>query len=297
MKDNKLLNPELQKLPYKIMELNKLATTFKWKSETMELPFNMELLIRLNGSIGYCISKKLWVVGSWNGLKDNLNRFTTYIGKTLATEPETFELNRNDVIVCANNPLFASDEPIVDYMERFKNETDLSIYYQLVNSRNIPWVVAETDKMKKQIEKAIEDNKAGKPVVVTTSLLSELQTLDITEKDAIEKMQYLSSFYNELEKRNANVFGIDLSVIDKRAQVNSDEINQFDDVTSINFLSNYECRLNFCEEMKKHGFDVSVVRNPIFADEPTKSEIDSEKAQEKNEKEENSDVSNNERNE
>ena len=270
---------EKKRMPYMEIELNKVATLFKW-SGTIDIPFNMEMILRSNGSIGYNLNNDKWVFGSWTGLRDELNRFTTYVCRTLSTTPETYELDRNDVIVCGNNPLFSSDLPAMDFIASMKAETDKSIYYQLVNSRNIPMIAAQKDQIKKEIETAFKKMEAGRPVVVTTSLMDELQRLDITDPEAIEKMQYLSSFYDVLEKRNALIFGIDVPLVDKRAQVNQNELENFGDITSLNFLAAYEMRLAFVEEMKERaGIELVCVRNPVFADEPSNEEIDSEEAQ------------------
>lgn len=283
---DKKKNADNKKMPYIQIEQNKLITLFKWKSDKIEIPYNMELLLRTNGSIGYATKLKKWVIGSWSGIVDELNRFTTYVCKTLSTTPETYELNRDDVIVCGNNYTFTGDMETVEFMSSMKEETDISIFYQLVNSRNIPMIAAQNDKIKKEIELAFQKMKAGVPVVVGTSLIDELVPLDITDKNAIEKMQYLNSFYDVLEKRNAQIFGVDVPLIDKRAQVNEKELDNFDDVSSLNFLAYYEPRLQFCEEMKKAGIEIECVRNPIYADEPTEEEIESEEAQEKEEEKE-----------
>lgn len=274
------------RMPYFEIELNKIATLFKWKSEQIEIPYNMEVILRMTGSIGYIPGKNLWVNGMWTGETDNLNRFTEYVAHTLSTHPETFTLNRDDVIVCGNNALYMNDVPVIDFASKMRSETDVSIYYQLVNSRNIPMLVASDDKVKREIETAFEKMRAGLPVVITTSLLSELTPLDITEKDAIQKMQYLSSFYEVIEKRNAMHFGVDIPLVDKKAQVNSDELDNFGDVTSLSFLAAYEARLAFVEEMKKAGIEIECVRNPIYKDEPSKEETESEEAQEEAKEEE-----------
>lgn len=269
------------KMPYMTIHQNKLATLFVWKSEDVEIPYNMELLIRKNGSIAYSKDKNKWLLGSWNGIKDDLNRFTTYVCKTLSTTPETFNLDRESIVVCPNNPLYASDFPIIEFDSMMRDETDVSIYYQLINSRNIPAIVAESDKQKSAIKRAFENIKAGEPVVITTSILEELNTIDLTDKEAIAKMQYLSSFYDVLEKRNASAFGVDLPLVDKRAQVNENEMTNFDDVTSLSFLAAYESRLNFCKEMEERfGIKIECVRNPIYKEEASEEEIESEEAQE-----------------
>lgn len=277
--------PESIRMPYIQIEQNKLITLFKWKSSDIKIPYNMELLLRLNGSIGYATKIKKWVIGSWNGIVDDLNHFTTYVCKTLSTTPETFEIDQKDVIVCGNNFTYASDTETIEFMASMKTETDISILYQLVNSRNIPMIAAQNDKIKKEIELAFQKMKAGVPVVIGTSLLDELNALDITDKNAIEKMQYLNSFYDVLEKRNAQVFGVDVPLIDKRAQINEKELDNFNDVTSLNFLASYEARLQFCEEMKEAGINIEVVRNPVYKEEASEEEIESEEIQEENKEE------------
>ena len=112
------------------------------------------------------------------------------------------------------------------------------------------------------------------PVVLVTSLLENLETIDLTDPDDIEKMQYLSGFYSTIEKRESNDLGIDLENIEKRAQVTTEEIKQYNDYTTLEFLQMYEMRLNFVEEMKEAGFNIEIVPNPVFYDEPKKSDID-----------------------
>ena len=87
-------------------------------------------------------------------------------------------------------------------------------------------------------------------------------------------MQYLSGFYSTIEKRESNDLGIDLENIEKRAQVTTEEIKQYNDYTTLEFLQMYEMRLNFVEEMKEAGFNIEIVPNPVFYDEPKKSDID-----------------------
>lgn len=274
------------RMPYFEIELNKIATLFKWKSEQIEIPYNMEIILRMTGSIGYIPEKNLWVTGMWTGETDDLNRFTTYVAHTLSTHPETFTLKRDNVIVCGNNALYINDVPVIDFASKMRSETDVSIYYQLVNSRNIPMLAASTDKKKREIEEAFKNLRAGIPVIITTDLISDIISLDITEKDAIQKMQYLSSFYEVIEKRNAMHFGVDIPLVDKKAQVNSDELDNFGDVTSLSFLAAYEARLAFVDEMKKAGIEIECIRNPIYSDEPSAEETESEEAQEEAKEEE-----------
>ena len=189
--------------------------------------------------------------------------------------------NNKEVIVCGNNPFYLPDSPIFDWYAGFSEDIDISMYFQLINSRNIPALTADSDQKANQIKKAFEQIKAGVPVVITTDIFSGTETIDLTDKSLIEKMQYITSFNADVEKRFANARGIDVNTLDKRAQVTSDELNQFKDVTTNNFLAMLEARQEFCEKMKDiFGINIECVRNPIYADEPSSEETDSEEAQE-----------------
>lgn len=266
---------------YKLKEYQKAAYTFKWKSDDIEIPENIELLITINGSCGYSPKLNKWVKGAFTGLKDDLNRFTTYVCHTLATMPKEYNLENNtDVIVCGNNALYLSEEPLYDWYAGFSEDIDISMYFQLINSRNIPSLMAESDAKAKQIIKAFEQIKAGVPVVITTDMFDNTEVLDLTDKSMIEKMQYITSFYSEMDKRFANLRGIDVNTLDKRAQVNTEELNQFKDVTSNNYIAMYEARLDFCKRMKDYAnINIECIPNPIYMDEPTEEQIETKEAQ------------------
>lgn len=266
---------------YKNKEYQKAACSFKWKSDDIDIPENLELLIQTNGSIGYSPKLKKWLKGSFTGLKDDLNRFTTYVCFTLATQPETYNLENNtDVIVCGNNKLYLSDEPLFDWYAGFSEDIDKSMYFQLINSRNIPSLIADSDAKAKQIKEAFRKIEAGVPVVITTDIFDNNEVLNLTDPSLIAKMQYITSFYSEMDKRFLNLRGIDVNTLDKRAQVTESELDQFQDATSNNYLAMYEARLDFCERMKEAGINIECIPNPIYKDEPKEEEINSKEAQE-----------------
>ena len=265
----------MNKAQYKAIALDQDILLFKWESEQIKIPRNPEFFLTTTGSLGYDLVHGRWVIGSFTKQTDELGEFTTFIYKTLATTPETGELKNNEeVIVCANTPTYRSNEAERDFFSDIKAETDTSIMIQLLNTRLNKALIAENDAKRRQILKAFDDVKAGKPAVIVTSLFEELRNVDLTDPAEIEKMQYLSSFYQTLEKREANLRGLDLEIIDKKAQVTSTEINQYDDYTTLEFLVKYEERLKFVEKMKEKGIEISIIPNPIFFDEPTKEDIE-----------------------
>lgn len=267
---------------YRSKELQKASILFKWKSEDIKIPRNMEAILADGGSIGYCKEDDTWYMGQFTGMKDKLNEFTEYVGITLDTNHVTRTMaNNKEIVVCGNNPFYLPDSPIFDWYAGFSEDIDISMYFQLINSRNIPALTADSDQKANQIKKAFEQIKAGVPVVITTDIFSGTETIDLTDKSLIEKMQYITSFNADVEKRFANARGIDVNTLDKRAQVTSDELNQFTDVTSNNFLVMLEARQEFCEKMRDiFGINIECVRNPIYADEPSVEETESEEAQE-----------------
>lgn len=274
----KLLKGAESRLPYLEKALERDSIYFKWKSNTegFKLPFQPEMIVTVNGALGYDKKNNRWVKGSFNDIKDDLGDFTEFVAITLGTKnKESYILkNHEEVIVCGNTPLYRDFNDERSFYSYIKSEADKSIICQLINSRLNKAIVVDSDTKKKQIEAAYEAVKLGFPMVLVTSLLETLDTVDLTDPDDIEKMQYLNSFYQTMEKREANDSGVDLELIDKRAQLTSNELKQYDDITTLEFLIMYEMRLNFVEEMKENGYDIEIIPNPIFFDEPKKEDID-----------------------
>ncbi len=277
----------MKKETYKLRALEKASILFKWKSDSIDLPLNPEFWITEMGCLGFKKDTKEWIKGTFTGLLDKRGDYVEFVGTDLSSTPETYHLkNHEEVIVCGNTPLYRPYVDERDFFAEMKAEADTSIYCQLINSRLNKAILAENDQKKKQIEQAYKAVKLGFPLVIVTSLLENLDVKDLTDPDDIEKMQYLSTFYQQMEKREANYQGIDLDVIDKRAQVSNQEIKQYDDVTTIDYLVMYEMRLKFVEEMKENGFDIEIVPNPVFFDEPKEEDVEEGTFEEAEEEEE-----------
>lgn len=271
---------------HQINILNQLEYYFKWKSndEKIVIPRNFDLLIRAYGIIGFMIEDKKFAHCSVVNYDDN-NEPVDVVAIGFGTSPKSYGTKKNgkDVILCFNNPLGITDLFDINYFSYEKAQNDISRMYQLINSRNIPMLETDSDEAKNAVFKALEAVRAGKPAVVTTSIFEEIKKLDILDPANIEKMQYLTSYDESLDKNIANHYGASLDIKNKAAQVNSDELKAYDDITTSNYLVAYESRLAFVEKMKEEGFDIELVVSPIFADEPTEEEIeDPEKIEEEN---------------
>lgn len=256
--------------------LNQLQFNFKWNSNSEEviIPRNFEILLRLKGIMGFLINEKKFVMLSPVRLDEN-NEISNFVAIGLGTDKKSYgEKTLNDVIPCFNNPLGLSDMRDISYFAYEKAQNDVSRMFQLIYSRITPLLKTDNDKVKEQAAKALEDLKDGKPAIILTKLIDELEKLDILDPNNIAKMEYLTSYDEVLDKNIANRFGASLDIKDKKAQVNNAELKAYDDITTMNYLVNYECRLEFVEKMKEAGFDIEVIVSPIFADEPTEEEIE-----------------------
>lgn len=256
----------------------KLNNLFHYKTD-LEMPHNFETYLRIYGSIGFDLKNKRWVVGWSNGQRDELGNPITYCAHTLATNHQAYNLEvGKEVILCYNNSLHASDSPIIEWYCSMIKECDISIKYQIINSRLIPILAVTDDRMKKEAEEIFKNIKAGAPCIITTDLIQDIKTVDIIDNGNLDKMQYLTSFNENINKRLFNEFGIDIDLKDKRAQVNSTELQAYEDVDTLNYLSYFEERLDFCKRMTEAGYTMECIPSPIYADEPNEKEIEDPKA-------------------
>lgn len=261
---------------HQIKQLNQLNDFFTWKSNTekVTIPRNFEILLRVYGVIGFMLEDKKFAHIRPVDFDDE-NNPAHYVAIGFGTNPKSYgNVEAKALIPLFNNPLGLSDLIDINYFAYEKSQNDISRMYQLLNSRLIPILQADTDQAKQAAEKALNEIKAGKPSIFTTSLFDEIKTLDILDPNNIEKMQYLTSYDEVLDKNIANHFGMSLDVKNKAAQVNTAELKAYDDITTSNYLVNYECRLEFVEKMKDAGFDIDCIVSPVFADEPNEEEIE-----------------------
>lgn len=274
-------------IDYMNIQLNRDINLFHWKSDSMKLPRDPEFYLATEGCLGYDLKNGRWVRGNFTGILDEFGDFTTFIALPLQTIDKGAEelKNHEEVIVCRNNPLMIPNTIKNEWFSKLRAENDKSLMALIIMTRYSKALVAYSDQQKKQIEEAMENIKEGLPIVFTSSIIEELNQLDLTNPQDVDKIQYLSSFAGEVDKREANLKGLDLELLDKRAQVTSNELKQYDDITTLEYTIAYNERLRFVEEMKENGFELEIVRNPIFFDEPTKEDIDDGEFETKEEEE------------
>lgn len=258
------------------IQINRDINLFKWKSDAIKLPRDPEFYLSTSGTLGFNKKTEKFVRGEFTGVLDEYGDFTTYIALPLATvNTGAQELkNHEDVIVCRNNPLCLPNDAQNTWFSKLHSEADKSLLCMILLTRLSKILECFSDGQKKQVEEAFKNLKEGMPVIFTSSILEDLEIKDLTDPSFVDKIQYLNGLMGEIDKREANYKGIDLELLDKRAQVTSNELKQYDDITTLDYMVRYVERMRFVEEMKENGFDIEIVRNPIFFDEPTKEDIE-----------------------
>lgn len=156
------------------------------------------------------------------------------------------------------------------FLERYANifaEIDLSILLNVIYSRNLPIPVTENDIERKQWEELLKRVKKGETVVATSDIMKKFlegqnSTADILKLFDVSTAQYsqdLNLLHEEMLKRFCNECGIDISVRDKKAQMNTDELNAYDDYSRITIDDKLYQRQLFAERINaKYGTNISV---------------------------------------
>lgn len=271
-----LENIYIRPYTYRHRFYNILNILFKWETEGFNMLKKAELLLHVNGSFGWDLIHKKWVIGKWNDILDDDGDYVEYVCHTLSTtDKDVYVLkNHTEVVVCGNNLMYTTDNDFIRYFSETLSETDISIYHQLMNSRNIPAIGGVDDNTRKDINNIFAQRKAGVPVAIGTDLLDDLKVLDICDNATVDRLSTLDNFHEELIKRFCNGFGIDIETKEKKAQVNEMELDSFGDYSTLYFLTMFIARKQFVEEMNEKGYNISCIKNPIYWDEPTEEDID-----------------------
>ena len=157
-------------------------------------------------------------------------------------------------------------------------EIDKSSNANIIFARIAPIFAAADDKTKKAIKDIIENVIAGNMEIVTSeNMFAELQlgetlaglkTIDITEPERIQYIQYLSHFYDVLMRRHFSKRGLPIRTPTKAAQQSTDEIHGLDSVSWFYPLNKRQSRIDGFEMVNRiFGTNVSVSFSEIWEQE------------------------------
>lgn len=175
-----------------------------------------------------------------------------------------------DVAYGINNDT-ATPDMLVYWIAHLLAETDKSIKLNVIYSRllKIPKVSNEKDKgMFEEIIKKVMD---GEPRAFASSNALDLElgsgseTFELTDANKIDKLPYLTQFFEDCLKRFYNFYGQPMQNQNKRAQSISDEIHGQDSVSFIIPIQMLRCRQALCEEINRiFGTNISVKFSPVW---------------------------------
>ena len=152
---------------------------------------------------------------------------------TLSTQNKQGVINGMNGAICWNNSLHRSDLiKLSRYTEMF-NLIDTCQKCLIKFARLFPVFEVENDLVKQQIDKALKNADDGEPVTYTTKSLSKLgvdgtagvNIFQLGDYNAIDKIQYLSTYHNDMLRRFYSMYGMAYSQSMKQAQQSVEEIS------------------------------------------------------------------------
>lgn len=157
-------------------------------------------------------------------------------------------------------------------------EIDKSADANIIFARIAPIFATADDTIKKAIKDIIENVIAGNMEIVTSeNIFSELQlgenmsglkSIDVTEPERIQYIQYLSQFYDVLMRRHFSRRGLPMRTPTKAAQQSTDEIHGMDSVSWFYPLNKLKARRDGLKMVNKvFGTNITVKFSEIWEQE------------------------------
>ena len=178
---------------------------------------------------------------------------------------------RNIDIAYGINNDTATPDMFAYWIAHLMGETDKSINANVIYSRflKIPKVSDEKDKATfSELFKKLKDGEL-EAFVSSNALDLELgagaETFELTDVNKIDKIPYLTQFFEDLQKRFYTVYGQPMQNQNKRAQSISDEIHGQDSVSFIIPCQMLRCRQALVDNINRiFGTEIEVDFSPLW---------------------------------
>lgn len=166
-----------------------------------------------------------------------------------------------DCTVCFNDFNGYPAQMTIDRYSQMLADTDLSIESLIRYARLLPIPVAKSDTELNELKEALKDIENGKTKVIKTLIRESGDMLELTDPEQIKNMECLSRLHDELTKRVCSEFGISIDTKDKKAQIQTAELDAFKQYDLFSVIPDFIERKTFCEwsnEMFGLNMDVKV---------------------------------------
>lgn len=132
-----------------------------------------------------------------------------------------------------NNKTHTNDFILLNKFTEMLNLSDTTQKCLLKYARLFPIFAVQDSNIQKQIETALNNADKGDPVTFTTKGLTKLdanntagvEVVNLGNIEAVDKIQYLSTYHNDLLKRFFSMFGMAYSMSTKQAQQSIEEVH------------------------------------------------------------------------
>lgn len=182
---------------------------------------------------------------------------------TLNGHSKTFKdfKNSKDVVLIYNNSTHTPDFSVQKTGDLL-TETYISMRNNVINTRYSKIYRSANDYEKTAFQTAIENSMQGIPqTFVSDNLLSDdsNKIIDLNDVSKIDKIQYLTNFYNFLYRDFYNKIGLYTQGSEKVAQQTEAEINEGSSVSFVEVLDRLNERLKGFKEIKtKFTIDIDI---------------------------------------
>lgn len=175
-----------------------------------------------------------------------------------------------DIAYGINNDT-ATPDMLVYWIAHLLGETDKSIKCNVAFSRFLKIPKVANDKDKAMFEDIFRKLFDGEPQAFVSSSALDLElgagteTFEITDVNKIDRLPYLTQFFEDCLKRFYCFYGQPMQNQNKRAQSISDEIHGQDSVSFILPMQMLNCRIALCDEINRiFGTDITVKFSPLW---------------------------------
>lgn len=135
--------------------------------------------------------------------------------------------------ICWNNKLHKSDLIKLNRYTEMFNLVDTAQKCLIRYARLFPVFQVEDSNVKEQIERALKNADNGEPFTFTSKSLSKLgidsrpgvDVINLGDITAVDKIQYLSTYHNDLLRRFYSMYGMSYAQSMKQAQQSIEEIH------------------------------------------------------------------------
>lgn len=256
-----------------IMEMLISMFDYEGLPETINKEF-LEKYLNMSGSVGFgkINNELVCAIASPSGDVDAYGigtelQFSTPIG-------DYHGYIGKDCVIGYNNATRTPEFNILRFADMFA-EIERSMATNVLYSRYMPIPIAKDDKQKAMIDNALDSLEMGKPrTILSRNILDDIVNgnstdglvLNLTDVNNSNKLQYLSGFYEDNEKRLYNIYGHNIAGGEKRAQQSIEEISDNDSVSFIVPLAKLHARERMCEDLNRvFGLNVSVHFSELWA--------------------------------